>query len=50
MFANGKNKHGKLTGRQLMEKMYRLQVSYGVEFLFCNRKETGKRIIELLKE
>jgi hypothetical protein len=38
-----KNKHGKLSGRQLMEKMYRLHVSYGVEFLFCNRKETGKK-------
>lgn len=38
-----------MTGRALAENMYRVHISYGVEFLFCERDETGRRIVELLR-
>lgn len=37
-----------MTGRDLMERLYRLHISYGVEILFCDKQQTGQRIIELL--
>lgn len=46
--ATWKSKYSKVTGRQLMEEMYRAHISYGVEFLFCDKRSTGRRIAELL--
>lgn len=40
--------YSKISGRAVMEEMYRAHISYGVDFLFCSKSETGKRIIELL--
>lgn len=37
-----------ISGRELMERIYRVHISYGVEFIFCQKKDTGKRIIEIL--
>lgn len=37
-----------MSGRELMERMHRVSVMYGVEWQFCNKDETGKRIIEIL--
>ena len=37
-----------VSGRVLMNEMFRIHVSYGVEFLFCSKKETGKKVIEIL--
>lgn len=37
-----------MTGRELMERIYRLHISYGVEFRFCDKRNTGKEIIRLL--
>lgn len=38
-----------ISGRDLMEQLYRVHISYGVEFAFCSRPETGGRIMELLR-
>lgn len=43
-----KNPHGKINGRKLYDKLFRLQLMYGITFTFCSREETGKRIIEIL--
>ena len=48
--ANWQPKYGKVTGRTLMNEMYRVHISYGVEFMFCNRRSTARRIVELLTE
>lgn len=40
----------RLTGRKLMEKMYTVHISYGVDFLFCDKRNTGKEIIRILTE
>ena len=38
-----------LNGRDLADRMFRLHVAYGVEFVFCGKKDTGKTIIKLLE-
>lgn len=45
-----KNKYGRVTGTELREKIYSVHIAYGVEFLFCDKRNTGKRIIEILSE
>ena len=43
-----KSYYAKVNGKQLMEEMYRVHIAYGVEWFFCSKKETGKRIVEIL--
>lgn len=44
------SKYSRITGRQVMEEMYRTHMAYGVEWLFCDKRKTGKRILELLTQ
>ena len=44
-----KSKHTKLTGRELLDMMHTLQVSYGIEFKFCKKENTGEVLVKLLK-
>ena len=37
-----------ICGRDLMDEIYRTHISYGVDFIFCSKDETGKKIVELL--
>lgn len=37
------------TGLELYKKLCTMQEKYGVEFQFCDKRQTGKRIIEILK-
>ena len=37
-----------ITGRDLMERMYRVHIAYGVDFLFCDKRSAGRRIAEIL--
>ncbi len=39
-----------ITGRELMERIYKVHIAYNVDFMFCSKNETGKKIIELLSE
>lgn len=41
-------KYGSLNGRQIMDRMYSLHMAYYVEFAFCDKRSTGRRIIEIL--
>lgn len=43
------DKYSGVSGRQLMDAIYKAHISYGVEFLFCSKKSTGKRIVEILE-
>lgn len=40
--------YSKVSGQKLMQKMHAAQIAYGVEFMFCDKKDTGKRIAEIL--
>lgn len=44
-----KSKYSPVTGKALMDAIYRISVSYGVRFEFCSRRETAKKIFELLQ-
>ena len=43
-----RSKYSGISGRSLMDAIYKTHISYGVEFLFCPKISTGRRIIELL--
>lgn len=38
-----------VTGIDLAKAIYRCHVSYGVEFVFCDKRSTGRMIVELLE-
>lgn len=46
--AGWKSNYSPVTGRALMDSIYRASVSYGVEFHFCDKRSTGKKIVKLL--
>ena len=46
--ANYRSRYSRISGRELMERMYAAHIAYGVEFLFCDKRSTGRRIAELL--
>lgn len=46
--AGYKDRYSKVSGRELMNRMYAAHIAYGVEFLFCDKRSTGRKIVELL--
>ena len=46
--ARYRDRYSRVSGRELMERMYAPHIAYGVEFLFCDKQSTGRRIVELL--
>ena len=44
-----RSKYGQTNGRMLLDAIYRVIFSYWVQFYFCDKRETGRRIVELLK-
>lgn len=46
--AGWRSKYSPVTGRALMDEIYRIHISYGVEFLFCSKRTTARKIIEIL--
>ena len=43
-------KYGTISSREIAERLYRLHISYGVEILFCSKRQTAKKIIEILTQ
>lgn len=46
--ATWRSKYSGITGRVLMDAVYKTHISYGVEFLFCPKISTARRILEIL--
>lgn len=44
------DKYSGVNGRDLMNEIYRVHIAYGVEFLFCDKRCTARRIIEILNK
>lgn len=44
------DKYSGVTGRRILDEIYRLHISYQVEFIFTNKRSTGRRIIEILTQ
>lgn len=43
-----KSKYTKINGQMLVAKMFQVSAAYGVEFRFCSKDETGKKILQIL--
>lgn len=48
--AQWNSKYNGVPGRALMDEIYRVHIAYGVEFIFCSKRFTARRIIEILEE
>ena len=46
--CNWQSDWNRVTGRMLMDEMIRCEMAYGVQWEFCDKRSTGKRLIELL--
>lgn len=46
--AAWRSKYSGITGRALIDAVYKTHIAYGVEFLFCPKISTARRILELL--
>lgn len=44
------SKYSPAKGKALMEEMYRIHISYGVDFLFAPKVSTPRRIFEILTQ
>ena len=44
-----KSRYSGISGRSLINEMIRVEYAYGVRWVFCSKKQTGRRIIELLE-
>ena len=43
------DKYSGVSGRRLADEIYRVHIAYGVEFLFCDKRCTAKKIIDILE-
>ena len=43
-----RSKYSGISGRSLMDAIYKTHISYGVEFMFAPKVSTGRRILEIL--
>ena len=43
------DKYSGVSGRCLADEIYRVHIAYGVEFLFCDKRCTAKKIIDILE-
>jgi len=37
-----------VSGSELLKRMFRLEMAYGVRFMFCDKRSCGRRIMEIL--
>ena len=44
-----KSRYSGISGRVLINEMVRVEYAYGVRWVFCSKRSTGRRIIELLE-
>lgn len=43
-----RSKHTGVSGAELLKRMFRLEMAYGVRFMFCDKRSCGRRIMEIL--
>lgn len=46
--AAWRSKQTGVSGAELLKRMFRLEMSYGVRFFFCDKRSCGRRIMEIL--
>jgi ERCC4-type nuclease len=48
--ASWRDQYSGVSGRMLVDEISRVSVSYGVNFVFCDKRSTAKKIIEILMD
>lgn len=48
--ATWRSKYSRLTGQRLVENMLRVAYAYDVEWIFCDKRSTGRIILEQLEK
>lgn len=46
--SSWRSKHTGVSGTELLKRMFRLEMAYGVRFMFTDRRNCGRRIMEIL--
>jgi ERCC4-type nuclease len=46
--AQWSDKYSGVSGRRLMDEIYRVHIAYGIDFLFCSKRQTAKKILDIL--
>jgi hypothetical protein len=44
------SKYSQISGGRLQSEMYRVGIAYNIEWVFCDKRSTGRKIVELLTE
>ena len=47
--AKWADRYSGVSGRNLANEIYRVHIAYSVEFIFCSKQQTAKKIIEILE-
>ena len=47
--ARWTDKYSGVSGRNLANEIYRVHIAYNVEFLFCDKRSSARKIIEILE-
>jgi ERCC4-type nuclease len=47
--AKWRSPHTKITGKLLLDMMNTVRVSYGVKFMFCDKKDVGATVMSILQ-
>lgn len=45
-----RNPYGKVSGKTLADAIFKLYIGYHIEVFFCDKRSTGRRIVEILSE
>lgn len=46
--SSWQDEYSGVSGRALMNEIYRVHIAYSVEFIFCDKRSTAKKILEIL--
>ena len=46
--SSWRSKHTGVSGAELLKRMFKLEMAYGVRFMFCDKRNCGRRIMEIL--
>lgn len=46
--SSWRSKHTGVSGAELLKRMFKLEMAYGVRFMFCDKRSCGRLIMEIL--
>ena len=46
--SSWRSKHTGVSGAELLKRMFKLEMAYGIRFFFCDKRSAGRRIMEIL--